>query len=119
MDIVERLKRKAIPGFVDDDVIREAADTIQQQAERIKELEAARIAYASEFPLNADGEPDVGSVHANIRELKQQLAEVVEYARAKDVALMECAKVNSLDRPMHCQTIVNDAMALPLPKAMR
>lgn len=38
-------------------------------------LRAARIAYASEFPLNADGEPDVGNIHANIRLLKKQCAE--------------------------------------------
>ena len=41
---------------------------------RITELEAARIAYASEFQLNADGEPDVGSIHQNIRSLKAQIA---------------------------------------------
>lgn len=41
---------------------------------RVRELEAARIAYASEFELNADGEPDVGSIHANIRALKSQLS---------------------------------------------
>lgn len=38
-------------------------------------LKAARIAYASEFPPNADGEPDVGNIHANIRLLKKQCAE--------------------------------------------
>lgn len=32
------------------------------------------MAYASEFPLNADGEPDVGSIHANIRALKARAA---------------------------------------------
>ena len=37
--------------------------------------QASRIAYANEFPLNADGEPDVVNVHANIRSLKAQLAE--------------------------------------------
>lgn len=41
---------------------------------RIAELEAARRAYASEFPLTEDGEPDVGSIHANIRKLKANLA---------------------------------------------
>ena len=41
---------------------------------RVRELEASRIAYASEFELNADGEPDVGSIHANIRALKSQLS---------------------------------------------
>lgn len=51
----------------------------QSQQEKMKELErevsglrAARIAYASEFPPNAYGEPDVGNIHANIRKLKAQ-----------------------------------------------
>ena len=43
-------------------------------AER-NEWQASRIAYANEFPLNADGEPDVVNVLANIRSLKAQLAE--------------------------------------------
>ncbi len=43
-------------------------------AKRLAELEAALFAYASEFPLNADGEPDVGSIHENIRKLKKQVA---------------------------------------------
>ena len=34
-------------------------------------LRAARIAYASEFPFTLDGDPDTGSIHANIRELKR------------------------------------------------
>jgi hypothetical protein len=46
--------------------------------DRIAQLEAARIAYASEFPLNADGEPDVGNVHANIRAMKKALTEIAE-----------------------------------------
>ena len=38
---------------------------------RNSELEAVRLAYANEFPLNSEGEPDVGSIHHNIRELKK------------------------------------------------
>ena len=37
---------------------------------RVGELEAARIAYASEFPYTEDGDPDVWNIHANIRKLK-------------------------------------------------
>jgi hypothetical protein len=62
--------------------IRRAADELERlgaerdalRAER-DALKAARIAYASEFPPNADGEPDVGNIHANIRLLKKQCAE--------------------------------------------
>jgi hypothetical protein len=39
---------------------------------RNAELEAARHAYASEFRPNSDGDPDVGSIHANIRALKSE-----------------------------------------------
>lgn len=46
--------------------------------EKVKELQSAldahkasRIAYASEFPLGADGTPDVGNIHENIRLLKK------------------------------------------------
>lgn len=39
--------------------------------ERISELEAARHAYASEFEPGPDGDPDVGSIHQNIRNLKK------------------------------------------------
>lgn len=51
-----------------------AANLLKQMHARITEMEAARIAYASEFPVNADGDPDVGSIHANIRKLKAELA---------------------------------------------
>jgi chromosome segregation ATPase len=43
---------------------------------RIAELEAARIAYASEFKPDADGDPDVGNIHANIRAMKAQLSAI-------------------------------------------
>ncbi len=43
---------------------------------RIDALEAARFAYASEFPSNEDGDPDVDSIHQNIRALKSRLAQV-------------------------------------------
>ena len=52
-------------------------------AER-NEWQASRIAYANEFPLNADGEPDVGNIHANIRSLKAQLAEAQRDAERLD-----------------------------------
>lgn len=60
------------PLFWRADVERWAASNASLQA-RVDALEAARRAYASEFPL-VFGEPDVGSIHANIRALKAQLA---------------------------------------------
>lgn len=52
-------------------------------------LRASRIAYANEFPLNANGEPDVGSIHQNIRALK---AENSRLRKASTCALeiLEC-----------------------------
>lgn len=51
-------------------------ETLQAECEKLKsELDshkAARIAYASEFPLDEDGNPDVGSIHQNIRTLKAE-----------------------------------------------
>lgn len=46
------------------------------QADRIAELEAALFAYASEFEPNSDGDPDVGSIHKNIRAMKAKLASI-------------------------------------------
>lgn len=39
------------------------------------QLRAAQMAYASEFAMNEDGEPDVGSIHANIKALRTCLRE--------------------------------------------
>ncbi len=42
----------------------------------LSEYKAARVAYASEFPLDEDGQPDVGSIHQNIR---GHLADAMRY----------------------------------------
>lgn len=44
---------------------------MERLRERVGRLEAARRAYASEFALK-DGEPDVGSIHENIRKLREE-----------------------------------------------
>lgn len=44
-------------------------------------LRAARIAYASEFAPDADGEHDTGNIYQNIRALK---AECVQYRSQRD-----------------------------------
>lgn len=56
-------------------MISDAILVIESQHARITELEAARFAYASEFAPTSDGDPDVSSIHANIRALKAQLAQ--------------------------------------------
>jgi hypothetical protein len=40
----------------------------------VSELTAARYAYASEFPLTADGDPDVDNIHTYIRGMKAQFS---------------------------------------------
>ena len=66
------------------DAAVEQEGEIRSLKAQLDELKAARIAYANEFPLNADGEPDVGNIHANIRSLKAQLAEAQRDAERLD-----------------------------------
>ena len=56
-------------------LLREALARIEALQAENDGLRAARIAYASEFPLNEEGDPDVGSIHQNIRALKAELAQ--------------------------------------------
>ena len=58
------------------ETLREAADAFLVMAARVAELEAARIAYASEFPPDAEGLPDTGRIHANICAMKIRVAEL-------------------------------------------
>ena len=51
---------------------------IDELRANLAEHKAARIAYASEFPLDADGEPDVGNIHANIRKLKKDADQAIK-----------------------------------------
>ncbi|MBH9645092.1 hypothetical protein [Burkholderia vietnamiensis] len=51
----------------------EAADAIDLLLAEVEGLRAARIAYASEFAPDAEGLPDTGNIHANIRRLKADL----------------------------------------------
>lgn len=53
-----------------------ARTEIDRLQRHVAELEAARRAYASEFVPNAEGEPDVGSIHQNIRNLKGALRSI-------------------------------------------
>lgn len=39
----------------------------------VEGLRAARMAYASEFPPDGEGEPDIGSIHQNIRAMKAEI----------------------------------------------
>ena len=61
------------------ETLREVADAFLVMAARVADLEAARIAYASEFPPDADGLPDTGIIHANIRAMKARVAETAVF----------------------------------------
>lgn len=53
--------------YAEADAVRDAIERLEREND---ELRAARVAYASEFAPAADGAPDVGSIHANIRAMK-------------------------------------------------
>jgi len=48
---------------------QEAVDQIKSERDAVR---AACMAYASEFAPDADGCPDTGNIHANIRALKKE-----------------------------------------------
>ncbi|WP_249207042.1 helix-turn-helix domain-containing protein [Burkholderia cenocepacia] len=60
-------------NWLNDPVPQEAAAAIDLLLAEVEGLRASRLAYASEFPLDAEGEPDTGNIHANIRRLKADL----------------------------------------------
>lgn len=69
-ELIERLR------CFDRVTCNEAANALEAQAREIEGLQAARRAYASEFPPDGEGEPDVGSIHQNIRAMKAEIAEL-------------------------------------------
>lgn len=68
-----------VGGLTPGQKIADQAREIAALKEQVEGLIAARMAYASEFPLDGEGEPDVGSIHQNIRALKLE----VEVLRVK------------------------------------
>jgi hypothetical protein len=67
-----------------------AAQLVAEVLDQVADLRAARIAYALEFPLNANGEPDVDNLHANIRALK---AEIERLTLERDTIIERCAVI--------------------------
>ena len=57
---------------MDDAMLAGNGALINELRAKLAEHKAARIAYASEPTLAADGEPDDGNTHANIRKLKKE-----------------------------------------------
>lgn len=98
----------------------DTADTIQQQAERIAEIET-ELSKFQESPFNPDWsmlEATRDSLREHMALLKdsqQQLAEVVEYAGKLRVAIRDIESHQIVEQYDTC----NDALAIPLPKAMQ
>jgi hypothetical protein len=82
---------------------------IQEVKAQLSEHKAARMAYASEFPPDADGEADVGNVHANIRALKAQL--VAQTNRAASAEQQVTALTQRLDMANRLNTDARNQLA--------
>ena len=52
---------------------RDALKTLEETKNLLFAYKSSRIAYASEFMLTPDGEPDVDNIHRNIRKMKTEL----------------------------------------------
>jgi len=68
--------------------MQDAAAELRRLHIEVGQYKAARIGYASEFPVNAEGLPDVENIHRNIRNMKfmrdellQALIKVQEHIR--------------------------------------
>ena len=74
-------------------VSKEAYDKLLDEACKLRleveGLRACRIAYASEFESTEDGEPDVVSIHQNIRKLKKELAGAYDLLHSTEDKVME------------------------------
>lgn len=73
------------------DLAGQALETVAEQAVEIASFKAARCAYASEFSLDDEGEPDTGSIHANIRAMKAENAALKARNAAMTVRLLDVA----------------------------
>jgi len=126
-DLIKRLRVRA-PLIAD---CGTAADLIEEQAARISDLEtkcrlyeaaldkadkeadglrAARIAYASEFAPDAEGLPDVGNIHANIRALKAQITAADGWRKDADAAYETLAAIGDYAHARSTGPAVPDAL---------
>ena len=64
------------------------AEMLRSQAEVLSGMKAQRFAYASEFTLDEEGQPDVGSIHQNIRGLKAE----TERLKAQVESALSCSE---------------------------
>ena len=62
--------------------MQDAAAELRRLHIEVGQYKAARIGYASEFPVNAEGLPDVENIHRNIRNMKFMRDELLEALKA-------------------------------------
>lgn len=103
LKLAERLEEQA--GYIEAEwgsavVVRNASRALRALVSERDGLRAARIAYAKEFPLDAEGEPDVGSIHANIRSLVAERDALKEAARDLTTAAMSLTRHRDAYRPI-------------------
>ena len=67
-------------------LLRRAGENIAE----IEQYKSALIAYASEFPNDEEGLPDVGNIHKNIRTLKSQKSDLLTVLKEVDLFLHHC-----------------------------
>ena len=94
----DSLIKRLANDYANDADTMAAAHKVERDAltARVGELNAARFAYASEFALDAESQPDVGSIHQNIRALKDaaRLAlDVVDDLSCVGMSEVECLSV--------------------------
>jgi hypothetical protein len=117
--------------------INQHADTIQQQAERIRGLESQRDKFYGEANIEREaaatyklvldqlveilGEIPYGDIVGTVALREQQLSEVVEYAGNLKAALhrISLGSVHSANSKADLGMEARAATALPLPKAMQ
>ena len=102
MNDYKELRHTALCDGLDGDLDELIAERNEAIKER-DELRAARIAYASEFALDAEGYPDTGSIHQNIRALKAERDALLRKAFAFD-AMVAAGRIS--------QELADQALAL-------
>lgn len=101
-DLIERLRASSEDGLTPDDAYA-AAEALEAQAREIAGLQAARMAYAREFPFDAEGEPVVGSIHQNIRAMKSEIERL-----RKDAALVAARERERVAREFDRRAVLSD-----------
>ena len=80
-DMIERYNSGVHSQAIVEDYCKASAE-LRRLHIKVGQYKAARIGYASEFPVNAEGLPDVENIHRNIRNMKFMRDELLEALKA-------------------------------------